>query len=241
MGLFDRISSILKSNLNDLVSRAEDPERMLDQAIEDMQTQLAEAKIQVARSLSDLNQMAKELERHKKGAGHWEQRAMQAVRAERDDLAVEALAKKKEHDAVHARLEGQVNEQQQVVDQLKGALKAIVAKIDEAKRERQLLVARAKRAEAQRTVAATLQAANDPKRMEPIAKLSDRVDRMEAEAAARAEVASLTAGIDDDPLERQFKQLDSGTPVSDDLAELKRKMRALEAPADTEDDPPPED
>lgn len=238
MGFFDRISTILKSNLNDLVSRAENPQRMLDQAIADMQAQLAEAKIQVARSMSDLNQMSKDAERHRKTADHWEQRAMQAVRADRDDLAHDALIKKKEHEEVHDRLDGQVGDQQRVVDELKNALKAIVAKIDEAKRERQLLTARVKRAEAQRTVAATLQAAHDPKRLEPIAKLTEHVDRIEAEAEARAEVASLTSGLAADPLEREFKKLDAGAPMSDDLAALKRKMRLIEAPADTDETPP---
>src|SRR5262252_3376657 len=103
MGLLRRISDLLKSNISDLVSRAEDPEKLLNTAIEDMQRQLIEAKSRVAVSIAD----QKQLEGTQAKSTDWEKKAMAAVRAGRDDLAMEALSKKKEHDASSLQFEQQ--------------------------------------------------------------------------------------------------------------------------------------
>src|SRR5262252_988426 len=95
MGLLRRISDLLKSNISDLVSRAEDPEKLLNTAIEDMQRQLIEAKSRVAVSIADEKRLQKQLEATQAKSADWEKKAMAAVRAGRDDLAMEALSKKK--------------------------------------------------------------------------------------------------------------------------------------------------
>ncbi len=98
MGIFARIAQLIKSNLNDLISRSEDPEKMLNQVVLDMNNQLVEAKKQVAASIADEKRLAKQFEQEAANASEWERRAMMAVRAGNEELAKEALNTKREHD-----------------------------------------------------------------------------------------------------------------------------------------------
>ncbi|MCC7381437.1 MAG: PspA/IM30 family protein [Deltaproteobacteria bacterium] len=226
MNFFQRIAALLKANLNDLISRAEEPEKVLTQAIEDLRKQLIEAKSRVALAIADEKRLEKQLETESAKVKDWEQKAMASVRASRDDLAVQALAKKKEHEAVALQIEQQHKDQRAAVEELKKALAALSAKIDEAGRKRAVMVARVKRAEAQKAIADTLSAANDRSAFETFDRMSDKVDRIEAEAGARMEVASLTSGSHDHDLAEKIKLLEAA-PVDDELLALKQKMGLL--------------
>src|SRR5262245_36424985 len=136
MGFFGRLAQLLKSNLNDLISKSEDPEKMLNQVIVDMNTQLVEAKKQVAVAIADEKSLANE----RATATDWERKAMLAVRAGNDALAKEALLRKKEHDQTAAQYEDQWQKQAAAVNQLKAALRALNDKIEEAKRKKNVLV-----------------------------------------------------------------------------------------------------
>src|SRR5439155_105844 len=97
MGIFDRLSTLIRSNINDLISRAENPEKMLNQLIVDMRTQLAKAKQQVAAAIADEKRLAAQVDQEKKAAEDWEKRAVLAVQEGRDDLAKQALLRHNEH------------------------------------------------------------------------------------------------------------------------------------------------
>src|SRR5437867_37766 len=97
MGLFDRLSTLLRSNINDLISRAEDPEKMLNQILIDMRSQLVKAKQQVAAAIADEKRLRDQADGEYKQAQEWEQRAMLAVKETRDDLAKQALVRHSEH------------------------------------------------------------------------------------------------------------------------------------------------
>src|ERR1051325_6036970 len=97
MGIFARLAQLIKAHLNDLISKSEDPEKMLNQIVVDMASQLAEAKKQVAVAIADEKRLAKQIETETATAGEWERRAMMAVRAGDDALAKEALLRQKEH------------------------------------------------------------------------------------------------------------------------------------------------
>ena len=228
MSLFQRITDLVRANLGELVSRAEDPEKVLTQAVEDMQRQLGEAKKRVALALADEKRLEKQVEAERARVAEWEQKAMTAIRGGRDDLAMQALAKRKEAEAAATQLGAQRDEQHRAVDELKQALVALAAKIDEAQRERALLMARIKRAEAQKTIAETLSMANDRSAFETFARMAEKVDRIEAEAGARLEVAALVGGSADDRLKKEIDQL--GTLSADiELLALKSKMGLLGA------------
>jgi phage shock protein A len=119
MGIFARLATLIKSNLNDLISRSEDPEKMLNQVVVEMEQQLIEAKKQVAVSIADEKRLAKQAEQEMANAAEWERRAMLAIKAGDENLAREALARKKEHEGLGNAYKDQWQKQKAAVDQLK--------------------------------------------------------------------------------------------------------------------------
>jgi phage shock protein A len=233
MGIFSRLAQLIKSNLNDMISRSEDPEKMLNQVVLDMNTQLVEAKKQVAASIADEKRLAKQTEQETANAAEWERRAMMALRAGNEELAKEALARKKEHDALALTFKDQWGKQKAAVDQLKKALRMLNDKIEEAKRKKNVLVARKKRAEAQKAIQETMSGLKDQSAFETFDRMAGKIDQLEAEAEAGAELAEEYSG---DVLASQFANLEKTAGADDDLLALKRKMGL--APA--EEAPPPE-
>ena len=148
MGIFDRLSTLLKSNINDLISSAEHPEKMLNQILVDMRTQLAKAKQQVAASIADEKRLHDQVDAEYKQAAEWEQRAMLAIREGRDDLAKQALVRQNEHGVHGQQLEATWNQHRAETEKLKNSLRDLNDKIEEAERKKNLLIARAQRAEA---------------------------------------------------------------------------------------------
>lgn len=221
MGLFGRLGTLIRSNINELINRAEDPEKMLNQVLVDMKGQLVEAKKQVAVAIADEKRIKKQYEQELAKAADWEKKAMLAVRAGNDDLARAALARKAEHDELAATLKDQWEAQKQSVEQLKEALRSLDAKIEEAKRKRNILVSRQKRAQAQATINKTLSQLNSTDSYDStFARMDERVTQLEAEAEASAELGALP----ESSLESQFKALEAGSSVDSELEALKQKM-----------------
>jgi phage shock protein A len=221
MGIFSRLAQLIKSNLNDLISRSEDPEKMLNQVVLDMSNQLTEAKKQVAASIADEKRLAKQFEQETANATEWERRAMMALRAGNEELAKEALARKKEHDALATTFKDQWTKQKAAVDQLKRALRMLNDKIEEAKRKKNVLVARKKRAEAQKAIQETMSGLKDQSAFETFDRMAGKIDQLEAEAEAGAELQEEYTG---DVLATQFANLEKSAGQEDDLLALKRKM-----------------
>src|SRR3989454_11115228 len=96
MGIFDRLSTLIRSNISDLIARAENPEKMLNQLIVDMRSQLAKAKQQVAGAIADEKRLAAQVEQEKKSAEDWEKRAVLAVQEGGEDLAKQAPLRRNE-------------------------------------------------------------------------------------------------------------------------------------------------
>jgi phage shock protein A len=228
MGIFSRLGTLIKSNLNDLISKAEDPEKMLNQILIDMKNQLVEAKKQVAVAIGDEKRLKKQWDEQVAHSKEWERKAMMAVNAGDDELAKEALVRQKEHDELSAQFEQQWHLQKDAVDKLKDQLRVLNNKIEEAKRKKNILIARAKRAEAQKTIQATMQGLSDTSAFDTFDRMAEKVDAIEAEAEAGSELAGELSG---DSLEHKFKKLEGAKPSADlQLAELKAKM-GLAAPA----------
>jgi phage shock protein A len=224
MGIFSRLAQLIKSNLNDLISRSEDPEKMLNQVVLEMNNQLVEAKKQVAASIADEKRLAKQFETEQGNAQEWERRAMMALRAGNEELAKEALARKREYDELAATLKDQWTKQKTAVEQLKKALRLLSDKIEEAKRKRNILIARKKRAEAQRAIQETMSGLRDQSSFETFDRMSQKIDQLEAEAEAQSELAEEATG---DALAAKFQNLERTSGADDDLVALKRKMGLL--------------
>ena len=224
MGIFSRMAQLIKSNLNDLISRSEDPEKMLNQVVLEMSNQLIEAKKQVATSIADEKRLAKQLEQEAANAAEWERRAMMALRAGNEELAKEALARKREHDELATTFKEQWTKQKTAVDQLKKALRLLNDKIEEAKRKKNVLIARKKRAEAQKAIQETMSGLRDASAFETFDRMSQKIDQIEAEAEAQTELAEEATG---DGLAQQFSALERTHSADEDLTALKRKMGML--------------
>ena len=224
MGIFSRLAQLIQSNLNDLISRSEDPEKMLNQVVLDMNNQLVEAKKQVAASIADEKRLAKQFDQEAANAQEWERKAMLALRAGNEPLAKEALARKREYDELTATLKDQWTKQKTAVEQLKKALRLLNDKIEEAKRKRNVLIARKKRAEAQRAIQETMSGLRDQSAFETFDRMSQKIDQIEAEAEAESDLAEEYTG---DTLSSQFQQLEHARSGEDDLLALKRKMGIL--------------
>ena len=221
MGIFSRLAQLIRSNLNDLISKSEDPEKMLNQVVLDMSSQLTEAKKQVAASIADEKRLAKQCEQETTNATEWERRAMMALRSGNEELAKEALARKKEHDALAVTYKDQWAKQKAAVDHLKQALRLLNDKIEEAKRKKNVLIARKKRAEAQRAIQETMSGLRDQSAFETFERMAGKIDQMEAEAEAEGEIQEEYTG---DSLASQFSKLEKTAGADEDLVALKRKM-----------------
>ena len=228
MGIFSRLGTLIKSNINDLITKAEDPEKMLSQVLLEMQQQLVEAKKAVAVAIADEKKLQKQYTAETDKGKEWERKAMVAVRAGDDNLARQALGRKQEHETIATQFQQQWISQKQAVEKLKDALRLLNNKIEEAKRKKNILIARKKRAEAQQQIANTMQGLGDTSAFDTFDRMAERIQLMEAEAEAGAELAGELSG---DTLESKFHALEAGGGSEDDsLNELKAKMGLLEAP-----------
>src|SRR4249920_3625873 len=189
MGIFSRLGTLIKSNINDLITKAEDPEKMLSQVLLEMQQQLGEAKKAVAIAIADEKKLQKQYTAETDKAKEWERKAMVAVRAGDDNLARQALARKQEHESIASQFQQQWLAQKQAVEKLKDALRLLNNKIEEAKRKKNILIARKKRAEAQQQIANTMQGLGDTSAFDTFDRMAERIQLMEAEAEAGAELA----------------------------------------------------
>src|SRR5918998_1701843 len=156
MGIFTKLSTVIRSNINDLIARAENPEKMLNQIIIDMREQLTKAKQEVAVAIADERKLKAQAEDEGRQAQEWEKRAMLAVRESRDDLARQALQRQQEYAERAQSLYDTWQRQAAETEKLKDSLRQLNEKIEEARRKKNLLIAKQKRAEAQRRIHETM-------------------------------------------------------------------------------------
>jgi phage shock protein A len=219
MGLFQRFGDIISANLNDMVDRFEDPEKMLKQAVREMETAIADAKRETARAMASEKLAAKELAESERQGRDWAQRAEQAVRGGDDALARKALSRKQEHDKVSAALRDQTAAAAEASRTLRHQLEAMQAKLAEATRRLGTLVARQKAA----AVRAKIQAGVGDVELNSDAfdkfeRLRKKVDRVEAETEALRELETGETTPRDDEAAGGLSSVDA------ELAELKKKL-----------------
>ena len=225
MGIFDRFKRVVKSNLNDMISKAENPEKMLNQLIVDMNQNLIESKKAVASAIADEKKLERQAKENLAAGEEWERKAMLAVRAGKEDLAKEALIRKQEFDKIAAQYHEQWIVQHESVEKLKSALRGLQQMIEEAQRKKNLLVARAKRAEAQRKINETIGGLADTSAFEAFEQMSKRMDQLEAENEALIEIEDMSKT---DSLEEQFVALESGGAGAEKMLENLKKKMAIE-------------
>ncbi len=226
MGIFDRLGTLLKSNINDLISRAENPEKVLSQLIADMRSQLAKAKQEVASAIADEKKLKAQVEKEKKQAEEWQRRAMLGVQQGRDDLAKQALMRHNEHmQGAQALHETWVRHKAET-ESLKVSLRTLNDKIEEAKRKKNLLVARQKRAEAQQRIQRTMSSMSDKSAFDHFERMAAKIEDVERKQLAAVELSEELSG---DGLSQEFEALEFDGSADQQLLELKKQMGMLGA------------
>ena len=234
MSIFTKLSTVIKSNINDLISRAENPEKMLNQIILDMRDQLAKAKREVAAAIADERKLRAQLDDEVKQTRQWEHRAMLAVKEDRDDMAKQALMRQAEHAERAAAIDGTWRAQATETEKLKGSLRQLNEKIEEAKRKRNLLVAKQRRAQAQKRIHETMSGLSNTSAFDAFNRMEEKIEEQERESLAHQEV---TEALGPGTLEDDFKVLESGggtADVEDRLLALKQGMGLIAAPVEEE-------
>jgi phage shock protein A len=222
MAILDRIALVIKSNLNYMINKAEDPEKMLDQILIQMRQQLLEAKREVAVAIADEKRLGAQLEAEFEQMREWERRAAIAVQKGEDDLAREALRRKGDHEQIAIGYKKQWEAQKASTDNLKNALRALSQKIEEAARKKNLLIARQKRAEAQKHIHEVMTGLSDTSAFESFDRMASRVEQLEAQADAAVEISHELTG---DTMEQRFRALESSTDVEQELSALKARVQ----------------
>ena len=218
--MFKRISDVISANLNDLIDRVEDPERMIKQIIREMEENIGKAKEGVIEAIASEKQLQKDLEQHRRQSAEWQKKAEEALLVNKEELARAALMRKKEHDNLIKALEPAWEAAKNTGERLKTQLHALEAKLEEARRKRSTLVARQRAAEARQHMDKTLenfQTGLDAQAN--FARMEDKVTEMEARAEAAAELND-----DASQLEKDFLAMEVEQEVEDELAALKRKV-----------------
>lgn len=224
MGIFQRLATAIKAQINALIGRVENPEKMLDQLLIEMREQLARTKREVAAAIADEKKLAQQVEREKQAAEDWERRAMLAVQEGKDELAKQALMRYNEHLQNAQQLHEAWARHKADVESLKNSLRELHDKIEEAKRKKNVLVARQRRAEAQSRMQETMSSMSNQSAFESFRRMEEKIDDMERQALAAAELAGELEG---GSLERQFAELEYRGNADQQLIELKRKMGLL--------------
>jgi phage shock protein A len=220
MGLLERVSTLIRANLNDMIDRAEDPEKLIKQVILDMDNQYLQVKTQVAVSIADQHMLEKKLRENEEAGRDLMRKAELAVEKQQDDLARAALDRYQTSQRLALSYREQVDDQKLQVETLKNALIKLEQKLDEAKAKRDLFLARHRRSLALGRAARAQSAFGDNSESATFDRLKDRVNHTEAIASAEVELLSENVG---DRLDR----LDRDTEVERLLADLKSKHGLL--------------
>jgi phage shock protein A len=222
MSIFSRISDIISANINALLDRAENPERMIAQIVREMEEGLAQARGYTATAIAAERRLTRELEHNRAEAQHWHERARTALNQDREDLARRALVRKKEHQALVHSLQLQHEQARATSARVRASLRALEARLAEARRKQRALLARQRAAQAQfelhRALGAGMGGCEAPgARLE---RLENRLLEWEDELAAQAELA----GSPGNGLEQELADLQTTREIEEELAGLKGEL-----------------
>ncbi|HEV2985176.1 MAG TPA: PspA/IM30 family protein [Vicinamibacterales bacterium] len=216
MGLLERVGTLVKANLNDLIDKAENPSKMIKQVILDMENQLLQVKTQVAISIADQHMLEKKEKEHDDKAAEWLRKAELAVDRGQDDLARAALERQKGSERTAESFRQQVADQRAQVTTLKAALGKLEQKLGEALAKSETLLVQHRRARALGKASEARMAIGGRSTLRTFERMKDKVTRNEAVSQAKAELAG-------DNLDDRFTQLERDDEVDRLLADLKAK------------------
>ncbi len=222
MGILNRFSDVVKSNINALIDRAEDPEKMANQIILDLEKIQREVTEGVASSIAEEKRLKSLVEQNRAEADRWENRAMESLKRGEEDMAREALQQKHRFERDYETYRQQHEQQVAAVNTLKDNLRQMNSKLDEARRRRDNLVARQTTAKTQKSMAQATSTASSLDAMGKLDKMERKVDQTAAMAQAYQEL-----NVEED-LEARFKKMEKEQSIEDELAALRDKIKGDE-------------
>ena len=218
MGIFGRLTDIMKANINDLLDRSEDPEKMIKQMVLEMEEAVNKATLAVGQAIANEKSLERQYNRQTSQMEDWQQKAVQAVQAGRDDLASQALQRKNTIGQNVNDLERMLGEARTSSQSLRGQLDQLKAKLDEARMRQNTLIARSQAAKAKKQVAQSFAGVGSDA-FSKFEKLEQKVEKSEAEADAFAQLAGENTSLED-----EFKALGASSAADDELAALKAQL-----------------
>jgi phage shock protein A len=219
MALLERVSTLVRANLNDLIDKAEDPEKMIKQVILDMQNQLLQVKTQVAIAIADQHLLEKKQKENEDKVTDWMRKAELAVDKKEDDLARASLLRVESFRELSENFKQQVSDQRAQVENLKGALRQLEQKLTEAQAKSDVLIAQHRRARA-------VAKANDARMVSGDGSKAAAFDRMKRKVAHSEAVGEAKGEIATDNIEDRLAALEKQDRIEQLLADLKAKRGA---------------
>jgi len=219
MGIFSRIADIFKANINDLLDKAEDPEKMIKQMVLEMQESVTKAISGLAQAMAQEKKLQRDYEKFVALSNDWKGKAAQALQAGNEDLARKALAKKVEADQQAAQYKQLYEQAAQTSATLKQQVDQLKAKLDEAKMKEQTLIARSQAAKAQKEIAKNIGTFDYSSVFSKVSKIEEKILKKEAKAQALTEVVSGNTSLDD-----KIKSLVKDMVLEEEVAKLKAEL-----------------
>ncbi|QKD81390.1 PspA/IM30 family protein [Thermoleptolyngbya sichuanensis A183] len=217
MGLLDRIWRVIRANLNSLISQAEDPEKILEQTVIDMQEDLIRLRQAVAQAIATQKRTERQQAQAEAQSREWYQRARLALQKGEEVLAREALTRRKTYQDTAEALKGQIEQQAGIVAQMKKNMIMLESKLAEAKTKKDLYIARARSAKASERLNEMIGKYNPEGALAAFERMEQKVLDLEARSEAIAELNA-------DKLEERFAQIESGGDIDSELAAMKAEL-----------------
>lgn len=219
MAIFERISDLVRANINDLIDRAENPEKMVKQIIIDMEDQLRKSTQGLGTAMGSLNQVKKQLENAQEQSDSWQAKARTCLEQGNEDLAKQALENKVKQDKMVAQYQEMVNSMEVQVNEIKSQVDVLKQKLEEARSKQAMLVARSQMADAKSQMAKTLGNMDSKSAFAKMDKMEKKIEAKEAQADAFSEVSGVQES-ENDP----FAQMDKENSINAELEKLKQEM-----------------
>lgn len=225
MGIFQRLSDLLKSNINDLIDKAEDPEKMVKQIILDMQKELNKSTQALGKAVASERMAEKQYQNSQQISADWESKAKAALAAGNTELAKKALAKKVKADEDTASYKEMYETISKQTADIKEQVETLKSKLDEAKSRQAMLIARSQMADTQKNLAKSVGGFGASSSTEKFNRMEEKIIRKEAEADAFADISDSLNGVDKD----NFDELQTNAKVDDELRRLMAEMNGASA------------
>ena len=219
MAIFERISDLVRANINDLIDKAENPEKMVKQIIIDMENQLRKATQGLGTAMGSLNQVKKQLDNAKEQSNNWQAKAKACLEQGNEELAKQALENKVKQDKMVVQYQEMSTSMETQVNEIRSQIDVLKQKLEEARSKQAMLVARSQMADAKSQMAKTLGNMDSKSAFAKMDKMEQKIEQKESEADAFSQISGVEESQND-----PFAKMDQENSINAELEKLKQEM-----------------